>query len=141
MIETGYIPYAKQRIKKRMVSLLNIFANAAQAAAPAGGTQPSMAQPFLLIGAMVFFLWLVVLRPQKKEKAKRESMINAMKKGDRVITIGGMHGKISDIDTTHNTVTVEVAPKISVKFNRTAIASVDPRGSEQTGSEPEQKVL
>jgi preprotein translocase subunit YajC len=122
-----------------MHNLLNIFTSAA-AAPLAAAPQSNPMQLILPIAAMALFFWILILRPQKREKAKREAMINAMKKGDRVITIGGMHGKIADLDTTHNTVTIEIAPKITVKFNRSAIASVEPRGSDQSGGEPEQKI-
>ena len=56
-------------------------------------------------------------------------MIDGMKKGDRVVTIGGIHGKIADLDEVKKTVTVEVGSKVTVKFSRTAIQTVEPKDS------------
>jgi preprotein translocase subunit YajC len=109
---------------------------AAQAKAPPQGKNY---QSLLLMGLlMVFFMWFIVLRPQKREKQERERLLNSLKKGDRVISVGGLHGKVVEVDATHGVVTVEIAPKVAVKINRTAISVVDSKDPSKTPG-PEEK--
>lgn len=98
---------------------------------PLGGMLP-------LLAILAVFFYLVVLRPQKKEKQKRQQMLDTMKKGDRVVTIGGMHGKVADMNEAEKTVSVEVAPKTIVKFSRAAVQTVEPRGSAREGQDKDE---
>ena len=101
---------------------------AAQTQKQPGGDLGGMVLMFAVLG---LFLWIIVLRPQKKERDERQRVLNSVKKGDRVVTIGGVHGKVSDVDDAHNLIKVEIAPKVTVTLNRTAIASVDSKGSDK----------
>lgn len=76
--------------------------------------------PFLLI-AVIFYFFL--LRPQNKKQKETEKMLNALKKGDKVITIGGIHGTVSSVK--EKTVIVKVDDDCKLEFNRTAISSVE----------------
>lgn len=78
--------------------------------------------PLLVIFAIFYFL---MIRPQQKQQKKVKEMLAAMRKGDKVITRGGMHGTVYGIND--NTVTVEVAENIRLKFSREAIAVVQPQ--------------
>lgn len=71
---------------------------------------------------MLVLLYFLFIRPQKQEQQKRQSMLDALKKGDRVITIGGMHGTIVDIN--EKTVVLKAADKIELKFQRSAIQNL-----------------
>ena len=72
--------------------------------------------PFIIMGAIFYFmLW----RPQKQEKQKRDNMLNALKVGDKVITLGGMLGEITKIDD--HRVTLKLAENVEVEFLRTAV--------------------
>ncbi|HCP15034.1 MAG TPA: preprotein translocase subunit YajC [Peptococcaceae bacterium] len=73
----------------------------------------------LVMVAMMYFL---ILRPQQKQRKEREALLSSMKKGDRVITIGGIHGIIRAIK--EDRVTLEIASEIYVHFNKSAIASI-----------------
>ena len=73
------------------------------------------------IGMLAYFL---LIRPQKQEQRKRDQMLNQLGKGDEIITAGGIHGTVESVDAAKGTVTVIVAPKISIKFSRTAITTV-----------------
>jgi len=75
--------------------------------------------PFVLI-IVIFYFFLI--RPQNKKQKETEKMIAALKKGDKVITIGGIHGVVSS--TKEHTVIVKVDDNSKIEFNRTAIASV-----------------
>jgi preprotein translocase subunit YajC len=75
--------------------------------------------PFVLMFAIFYFL---LIRPQQKRSRERNNMLSALKKGDHVVTIGGMHGTIADID--EETVTLKVAENTRIKFERSAIGNV-----------------
>lgn len=76
--------------------------------------------PFvLIIGIFYFFL----IRPQNKKQKETEKMINALKKGDKVVTIGGIHGVVSS--TKEKTVIVKVDDNCKIEFSRSAIAGVE----------------
>lgn len=75
--------------------------------------------PFLLIILIFYFL---MIRPQSKKQKETEKMLNALKKGDKIVTIGGIHGIISSIK--ENTVIVKVDDGCKIEFNRSAISTV-----------------
>ncbi len=96
----------------------------------AGGDMMAMINaiwPFILMGGIFYFmLW----RPQKKEQQKRQNMLESLKKGDKIITIGGMYGTITNI--SEKKVTVEVAENVEINFVRSAVSGFqDP--SKNTG--------
>ena len=73
--------------------------------------------PMLFIFAIFYFLFI---RPQQKQQKQHREMLLALKKGDRVITSGGLHGEISGIKD--DLITMEIAPKIRVRVSRNSIA-------------------
>lgn len=94
----------------------------AQEAAPAGGAAGGgmgMLVPMILIFALFYF---VLIRPQRKQAKAQEEMRNNLAVGDKVVTIGGIHGLVSGM--TDKTVSVKISDGLSVKFDRTAIANV-----------------
>lgn len=93
-----------------------------QTAAPATGVAGGgfgMMLPLILIVLIMYFF---MIRPQNKKQKETQKMIDALKKGDKVVTIGGIHGVISS--TKERTVVVKVQSGAEVEFNRTAIATV-----------------
>lgn len=74
--------------------------------------------PIVLMGVIFYFL---LYRPQKKEQQRRTEMLNSLKKGDRIVTIGGVHGTITAI--TEKIVTIKISEKVEVDVSRTAVAS------------------
>jgi preprotein translocase subunit YajC len=97
------------------------------AAPPDGGTTASGGAagmfmsfvPFILIIAIFYFL---IIRPQNKKQKETEKMLAALKKGDKVVTIGGVHGYITNVKD--NSVIVKVDDTSKIEFSRSAIASV-----------------
>lgn len=86
----------------------------------------------MAIGAVAYF---TLLRPQKKEQKEREELLNQVKKGDQVVTIGGLHGKVLAVDVSSGIVTLELAPKMpAVRVNKSAVASVKAKDSEKDQS-------
>jgi len=74
--------------------------------------------PFLLIILVFYFL---ILRPQQKRQKERQKMLDAVKKGDKII-FGGIHGTVEGLD--EKTVLVKIADNTKVKVERTAISSI-----------------
>jgi len=75
--------------------------------------------PFVLIIVIVYFF---MIRPQNKKRKETERMIAAIKKGDKVITIGGLHGTIQTVK--ESTVIIKVDDNVKLEFLRSAIANV-----------------
>ncbi len=97
----------------------NAAAGAEQAPqGPMGGTFGMLVPLILIVVIMYFFM----IRPQSKKQKETQKMLDALKKGDKVVTIGGIHGVISSVK--ENTVIVKLDEGCKVEFNRTAIATV-----------------
>ncbi len=88
------------------------------AAAPEGSLLMTFL-PFVLIFVIFYFF---IIRPQNKKQKDTERMISALKKGDKVVTIGGIHGVVSS--TKEQTVIVKVDDDTKIEFSRSAVASV-----------------
>ncbi len=73
--------------------------------------------PIILMFAIFYFL---LIRPQQKKAKQHREMITSLKKGDRVVSSGGLHGVITGI--ADDVVTMEIAPKVRVKVSRGSIA-------------------
>lgn len=106
----------------------------AEGAAPAGGGGGiGMFVPMILIMVMFYF---ILIRPQRKQQKQQEEMRKNIGKGDKVVSIGGIHGLVTG--HTDRTVSVKVADGLSIKFDRSAIASIDHKeGSQDNDTEEE----
>lgn len=91
----------------------------AQAEAPPAG--PSIMNTILFAAAIFAVLYFLIIRPQKKKEARRREMVAGVGKGEKVITIGGIHGEI--IGVKEQTVILLVDPErgTTLKMNRSAI--------------------
>ena len=69
--------------------------------------------------AMAIIFYFMLYRPQKKEQKKRELLLNSLKKGDKVITVGGIHGVIAAVNKTK--VTLTVAENVKIDFELAAV--------------------
>lgn len=87
-------------------------------AAPAGGSMGGMLLAFGLMFAVMYFL---IIRPQQKRQKEHQKMLDAVKKGDRVITSGGLHGVVKDV--REDTLLVKIAENTVVELSRGAVAS------------------
>jgi len=79
----------------------------------------SMLMPMAIIFVIFYFL---LIRPQQKQQKKLKEMLDSLKKGDEVVTRGGIYGKIHGI--ADNVVTLEIAENVRIKVNREFIAGV-----------------
>jgi preprotein translocase subunit YajC len=110
-----------------VASLLVSLADAAAPAAPAGGGGGGIAGmanalfPMLLIFGVFYFL---LIRPQQKKQSEQQEWLKQLKKGDEVVTSGGLIGKITGL--TDTTVTLEVQEKVRLKVLRSAVSGKPP---------------
>lgn len=101
-----------------MMSLLPLLAqSAAPAPAPGGGF--GMFVPMILIMVMFYF---ILIRPQRKAQKAQDEMRKNLRVGDKVVTVGGIHGIVSGM--TEKTASIKVSDGLSIKFDRSAIATV-----------------
>lgn len=101
-----------------------LFISDALAAAPATVGEPSALAgilPILLIGVVFYFL---IIRPQQKKYKDHVAMINAVRKGDRIVTSGGIIATVTKVDTEGDQMQVEIADGVKVKIVRSTVASV-----------------
>jgi preprotein translocase subunit YajC len=98
----------------------------AQAAAPAAGASGGLMSMLPLV-LMFVVLYFVMIRPQMKRQKETKAMLDALSKGDEVVTQGGVIGKITKLGETF--AHVEVASGVELQVQRTAIVQVLPKGS------------
>ena len=99
-----------------------MFIETAMAMAGGGGEggQPDLItslMPMILIMAILYFL---LIRPQQTKAKQRREKIRRLEKGDKVVTTGGLHGEVTGL--TDRVMTMEIAPKIRVKVDRSQFA-------------------
>jgi preprotein translocase subunit YajC len=99
-----------------------------QGAAGAEGTG-GMIQMLVPLALVVVIFYFLIIRPQNKKQKETQKMLNSMKKGDKVVTIGGIHGIIQSVDET--TVIVKVDENAKVKFLKSAIATINAKADEK----------
>jgi preprotein translocase subunit YajC len=81
--------------------------------------------PLILMFAIFYFL---LIRPQQKKAKAHKQLLSAIKKGDRVVSSGGLHGLVTGL--TDDVVTVEIAPKVRVKIARGSISGVSTKAQQ-----------
>jgi preprotein translocase subunit YajC len=102
------------------------FAQTAPAAAAGGDMQSTLMSmlPLLLMFAVLYF---VMIRPQMKKQKEHRSMIDALAKGDEIVTAGGLLGKVSKIGDAY--IGVELSAGVEVQLQRSAVVQVLPKGT------------
>ena len=79
----------------------------------------SMWSSLIFILLLIVVFWLFFIRPQSKRAKEEQKFRNELKKGDKVVTIGGFHGKITEVKET--TVMLSIAPNMEVEIEKTAL--------------------
>ena len=90
----------------------------AQAAAPPDGTLGQFV-PIILVFIVFYF---ILIRPQQKKQKEHQALVEGLKKNDRVVTIGGLHGRILEVG--EGDVTIEIAKGVAVRHERSQIGTV-----------------
>lgn len=101
------------------------FAQAQGGAAQEGGPAQTFSffLPLLVVFGIFYFL---IIRPQQKQAKKHQEMLKSIEKGNQVVTVGGIHGKV--VGVADNVLTVEIADNIKIKVDRSGVQSVKGEG-------------
>ncbi len=102
------------------------YAQTAPAATPEGGLGSSL-MSMLPIVLMFVVLYFIMIRPQMKKQKEHRAMVEALAKGDEVVTVGGMLGRVSSVGD--NQLSLEIASGVEVQIQRHAVAQVLPKGT------------
>lgn len=97
-----------------MTTALSILAQ--QGANPLTGTLP-------MIIIMIVMFYFLLIRPQKKQRQQKEALVAALKKGDKIVTVGGIHGIVHQV--SKKTITIKISDGVFVPFNKVAIDQVE----------------
>jgi preprotein translocase subunit YajC len=92
------------------------------AAAGGGAGGGSTLMTFLPFVAIIAIFYFLIIRPQNKKQKETQKMLSALKKGDKIVTIGGIHGTIQSVK--EQTIIVKVDENTKLEFNRSAISTV-----------------
>jgi preprotein translocase subunit YajC len=100
------------------------YAQAAGAAAPGGALDPSgLIMNLAPILVLVIIFWLLIFRPQQKRAREQREMLNAVRRGDTVVTSGGIIGKVTKAIDGED-LEVEIAQGVKVKLQRSSVSDV-----------------
>jgi len=105
-----------------------LYAFATNPDAPQGGGGIAAFLPFFLIMVIIYFL---MIRPQGKKRKEKQNMLGALKKGDKVITIGGIHGTVTGIKNQGKVLVLKIEKNLNININRSAIAGLADSVTEQ----------
>ncbi len=94
----------------------------------------SMTTTLITFGLIILIFYFLIIRPQKKKDRETKAMLDAVKKGDKVVTIGGIHGTV--VTVKESTVVVKVDDNARIEFTKGAISSVV---NKQTTTKPAKK--
>lgn len=86
---------------------------------PAAGGGSASYGSFILLGGIFVIFYFFMIRPQQKRQKEEKAFRESLAKGDKVVTIGGMHGKIESLDDTSALISVDSSVKI--RFEKTAL--------------------
>ena len=100
----------------------------AAAGAPSGQGGSSMMVQLAFFAAIFAIFYFLLIRPQQKQKRERETMLAAVKPGDRVVMSSGLHGTV--VKLSEHGVTLKVAEQVRLEFDRSAIGRIVPASGE-----------
>ena len=103
------------------------FAQTAPAAAAAGGDMQSSLMSMLPLVLMFVVLYFVMIRPQMRKQKEHRTMIEALAKGDEIVTSGGLLGKVTKMGDSY--LSLEVTNGVELQVQRSAVVQVLPKGS------------
>ena len=103
-----------------------LIPSAFAAAAPEPGA-PGLMSNLLFFVFLILIFYFMLIRPQQKRQKEHRAMVDALAKGDEVMTSGGMLGKVVDISDQY--LTVEIADGVNVKVRRDTVGALMPKGT------------
>jgi len=109
---------------------MEFFIPAAMAQSGATASEANPMVTLLMFGGMFFFMYLFIIRPQRKRQKEHEELTSSIAKGDEVVLNSGLLGKIIKVDDTY--IVVETGTNIELKFQKAAVHAVLPKGTIQS---------
>ena len=109
------------------MNLLDFLIPVAHAQAAGAPAAPSMMSTLLFPIILIAIMYFLMIRPQMKKAKEHKAMIDALSKGDEVVTAGGIAGKITKVGDTY--VGVEIADNVEIQLQKPAVAMVLPKGT------------
>jgi preprotein translocase subunit YajC len=103
-------------------------------ASGSGNATGSMISTIVTFGLVFVIFYFLIIRPQNKKQKEAKKMIEAVKKGDKVVTAGGVHATVYSVK--EQTIILKVDDATKMEFSKSAIASVEPKGGDEK-AEPE----
>lgn len=82
--------------------------------------------PFILI---VFIMYFLIIRPQQKKQREHQGMLTALRKGDKVLTAGGLYGTIVGIKEKEDVIVVKIAENVKAEMSKQSVTKVIEKGS------------
>ncbi|UPA55062.1 preprotein translocase subunit YajC [Wolbachia pipientis] len=113
-----------------------VFAADATSNASSIGASSASFIPLILIFVVFYFL---IIRPQHKKLKEHRKMIDQIKRGDTVITSGGIIGEVNKVDEANAQFIIEIAPKVEVKVLKSAISEVLNKETQKVAAKPIEK--
>lgn len=100
------------------MNLLSAILLMAPAGAPAGadGQQPSAWSTIIFFGAIILVMWLFMIRPQRKQQKELQNFRSGLKKGDKVVTVGGIYGEI--VEVSEKTCLIKVDGDVKLRVDK-----------------------
>lgn len=112
-----------------IITTFSTFAFAESAVAPQSGSSIKSLIPLLLIFVIFYFF---LIRPQSKKLKEHANMVKALKRGDKVLTAGGIEGKITKITENDDYISVEIAEGVEVRVLRSTIQMITDKKEEKS---------
>jgi preprotein translocase subunit YajC len=109
------------------VLISSAFAQTAPAAAASGGDMQSSLMSMLPLVLMFVVLYFVMIRPQMKKQKEHRAMVDALAKGDEIVTAGGLLAKVTKLGDGF--ISAEIAGGVEVQLQRSAVVQVLPKGT------------
>lgn len=108
-------------------TLSNFFISNASAATPGAAPQGGGFSFLVMMGILIFFMYFAIWRPQTKRAKEQRDLLNALAKGDEVVTAGGILGTINKI--SDNYVVLALADNVEITIQKSSIVSALPKGT------------
>jgi len=87
-----------------------------------GDSGSGITSTLVMFGLIFLIFYFMIVRPQQKRSKERQKMLDAIKKGDKIITAGGVHGTVIGVED--KTVLVQIADNVKVKVDRGSVSSI-----------------
>ena len=106
---------------------MSFFISSALAAPAAAPGEPNPLITVVMFGGLFLFMYLMIIRPQRKRSKEHKSLVENLSKGDEVVTNSGILGKIAKMEGEY--LILDVSDTVELKFQRAAIHAVLPKGT------------